>query len=90
MTFFTPGAADFSNLAEGRGDLYLGSVVHKATVTVNESGVTASAGTAAEILKWDGFPFDPIEVRLDRPFIFLIVEKENKLPIFIGVVNNVG
>ena len=86
---FTPGEADFSGLAEGRGDLYLGSVVHKATVVVNESGVRAAAGTAADIKQWDGF-WKPLEVRFDRPFIFLIVEKETKTPIFIGVVNSVG
>ncbi|MBQ6677242.1 MAG: hypothetical protein IJM71_04250, partial [Clostridia bacterium] len=86
---FTPGEADFSGLAEGRGDLYLGRVVHKATITVNESGVRAAAGTAAELNKLNGSWPNPLEVRLDRPFIFLIVEKETRIPIFIGVVNSV-
>ena len=86
---FTPGEADFSGLAEGRGDLYLGRVVHKATITVNESGVRAAAGTAAELNQWNGSWPNPLEVRLDRPFIFLIVEKETRIPIFIGVVNSV-
>ena len=81
--------SDFSDLAEGRGDLYLGRVVHKATITVNESGVRAAAGTAAELNKLNGSWPNPLEVRLDRPFIFLIVEKETRIPIFIGVVNSV-
>lgn len=87
---FDPGKADFSGIAGSLlgGNLSLGGSLQKAFVSVGESGVRASAGTVNNVT-WQGIPKrGKYEVSLDRPFIFLIVEKETKIPLFIGVVNS--
>ena len=60
--------------------LYIGDVVHKAFVGVDESGTEAAAATAV-IMQNFGMP--PTYVIADRPFIFLIRDTTGTL-LFVG------
>ncbi len=80
---FTTGA-DFSGMT-GNNDLYIGDVIHKAFVSVDESGTEAAAATAV-IMEMTAMPQPPLEVSIDRPFIFLIRDIETGTVLFVGRV----
>jgi serpin B len=82
---FTPGA-DFTQISTEPG-FALGDVLHKTVVEVDERGTEAAAVTAAVTLGASPFePPDPIEYRVDRPFLFLIQDKPTATILFMGRV----
>jgi len=78
--------ADFSGMT-GNKDLFISDVIHKAFVSVDEAGTEAAAATAV-IMKLTAMPETPVEVTLDRPFIFLIRDIETGAILFVGRVMN--
>ena len=94
---FIPGVADFSGIAdraqEGEaGDgIFTSSVAHKAFIEVNEKGTEAAAVTS-----WSGCNAwgacatsvepPPVEMTIDRPFIFFLWDKGAGAILFIGRV----
>jgi len=81
-------AADFSGMT-GKPELFISDVVHKAFVAVDEAGTEAAAATAV-ITKLTAVPEPPVEVTIDRPFIFLIRDIETGAILFVGRVLNPG
>ncbi len=79
---FDPDGADFSGM-DGTRDLYITDVVHKAFVEVDESGTEAAAATAV-VVGQTSVPPDPIEVTIDRPFLFLIRDVQTGTVLFLG------
>jgi serpin B len=77
--------ADFSGMT-GAKDLYIGEVVHKAFVEVNEEGTEAAAATEV------GMKTASVEISnsfiADHPFIFIIQQKDTGNILFIGRVIN--
>ena len=68
----------------------IGFVIHKTHIEVDESGTRAAAVTAVGIK--EGSVPDPQKLRkviLDRPFVYMIIDDANKLPVFIGIVKDV-
>lgn len=89
---FDFGQADFSGLGTStKGNLYINRVLHKTYIAVDEKGTKAGAATAVEVL--DGAPMaDPTErkiVYLNRPFIYMLIDCEAKLPVFMGTVMDI-
>jgi len=82
------GAADFSGMT-GAPDLCISEVLHKAFVSVDEAGTEAAAATAV-IMRETAVPDQPVEVTIDRPFIFLIRDIETGAILFVGRVLNPG
>jgi serpin B len=80
------GDADFSGMT-GNRELSITAVVHKAFVSVDEAGTEAAAATAV-IVGETSAPAEPIEVKIDRPFIFLIRDIETGSLLFVGRVLN--
>jgi len=78
--------ADFSGMT-GNYELFIAEVVHKAFVSVDESGTEAAAATAV-MMQLTGMPQKPIEITVDRPFIFLIRDVKTGSILFIGRVIN--
>ena len=62
-------------------------MLHKAFVSVDEAGTEAAAATAV-IMELTAMPGEPVEVTIDRPFIFLIRDIESGTILFIGRVVN--
>ncbi|MCX6005720.1 MAG: serpin family protein [Chloroflexi bacterium] len=79
-------SADFSGMT-GKRDLYISDVIHKAFIATDESGTEAAAATAV-IMRATAMPVSPIEVKIDRPFIFLIRDIKTGTVLFIGRVMN--
>ena len=78
----TSETADFSGMT-GTCDLFIKDIVHKAFVSVDEAGTEAAAATAV-IIGTDSVKPQPIEVIVDRPFVFLIRDIETGAILFIG------
>ncbi len=78
--------ADFSGMT-GNRELSISEVVHKAFVSVDESGTEAAAATAV-IMRATAMPVMPLEVTVDHPFIFLIRDIKTGSVIFVGRVMN--
>jgi serpin B len=83
---FDLGQADFSAMAPGN-ELYIGDVVHKAYVDVNEKGTEAAAATAVVMLA-GAMPQvpEPVVLTIDRPFLFLIRSHSSGTILFVGRV----
>lgn len=79
---FDSKTADFSSLIENR-DAYIATVVHKTFIEVDENGTRAAASTlvGADTMSL----MEPYSVCLNRPFVYMIVDTETNLPLFIGV-----
>lgn len=80
--------ADFSGMTGGR-DLFISDVIHKAFISLDEAGTEAAAATAVA-MKVMAVPEEPVEVIVDRPFIFLIRDIETGTILFVGRVVNPG
>ena len=78
------GAADFSGMTGGR-DLFISSVIHKAFVSVDEAGTEAAAATAVVMVE-SAAPGEPVQVTVDRPFIFAIRDIQTGAVLFVGRV----
>jgi len=77
---FLPGTADFSGM-DGTRSLFLGLVLHKASIEVNEEGSEAAAATAGVLKK--GLSGARL-FRADRPFLFVIRENVSGNILFLG------
>jgi len=80
--------ANFSGMT-GNHDLFIADVIHKAFVSVDEAGTEAAAATAV-VMKLTAVPEEPVEVTIDRPFIFLIRDIETDTILFVGRIFNPG
>ena len=79
--------ADFSNMASmSNGNIYISEVLHKAYIKVDERGTKAGASTMARAEDTSSNPNIIPIVRLNRPFIYAIIDNASALPIFIGTV----
>jgi len=84
--------ADFSGITESQPPLYIGKVLHKAFIDVDEEGTEAAAATLVEVIVGEaiGEPTEPppIIMTIDRPFIFLIRDIRTGTILFVGRVMN--
>lgn len=89
---FSGEKADLSGIGTSAyGNLSVDHVIHKTYIDVSPVGTRAGAATAVEV-KAESAPMEPEEVkevRLDRPFLYMIIDCENNQPIFLGTVNYV-
>ncbi len=88
---FDGSKADFSAMASStRGNIFMNRVLHKTFIEVSPVGTKAGAATVGEMMNECEPFYDEIhELRLDRPFLYMIIDCENNMPIFIGTVNSV-
>jgi serpin B len=80
---FIAGKADFSGMDGRPGWLYIGAVLHKTYVKVNEEGTEAAAATPAMSMP-TAAPGQPPVFRADHPFLFAIYETRSGTLLFLG------
>ena len=86
---FSGDTADFSKMAHSsRGNIYIGDVLHKTFISVDELGTKAGAVTKVE-MNDESAPMSEWVVNLNRPFVYMIIDNETNLPVFIGTVMDV-
>ncbi|MBD3420098.1 MAG: serpin family protein [Chitinivibrionales bacterium] len=81
---FDGAKADFSGI-DGRKDLVVSDVIHKAFIAVDEKGTEAAAATAV-IFRFTSVNPDPPRFVADRPFMFLIRDRQTGVVLFMGRV----
>ena len=73
--------------------LYIGSVIQKTHIELDENGTKAAAVTIID-MKCEATCVEPIKIKkkviLNRPFAFAIMDTETGTPVFTGVVNTVA
>ncbi|MFO8006285.1 MAG: serpin family protein [Candidatus Brocadiia bacterium] len=79
---FVPEQADLSGI-NGRRNLFVSAVLHKAFVEVDEEGTEAAAATAVVVGVTSVAPQPPV-FRADHPFLFLIRHRPTGLVLFAG------
>lgn len=88
---FDPRVANFSRATEGAEALAIDDVIHSAVVVVDEEGTEAAAVTAVVMMRAVA-PLreedPPIEIVLDRPFLFAVVDDATGTPMFTGSVTD--
>ena len=86
---FDPELADFSGMTDN-DRFVISKVLHKTRVEVTEKGTRAAAVTGVMVDTCAmPEPEEVPEVYLNRPFVFMIVDTDLNLPIFIGRVNTI-
>ena len=79
--------ADFSSVSEV--PLRIDEILQKVRVQLDEEGTKAAAATAAMVACMAMLPEEePVEMRVDRPFAFVIADGETDSVCFAGVVEN--
>ena len=69
--------------------MYVGEALHKADVDFSEEGIKAAAVTAFIVMPGafkEEKVEEPIEVNINKPFVFLIRDKDTKDVWFVGNV----
>jgi serpin B len=85
QTAFDPDRADFSRLFEDQLQPYISSVLHRSYVQVDEAGTEAAAVTVVIVgVTSVGGGENAVLFRVDRPFIFLIRERDSGALLFAG------
>jgi serpin B len=88
-----PGSANFDKIAPRKPNDYLliSEVFHKTFIAVDEKGTEAAAATAVATLAGAAMgspPPPPIEVKVDRPFLYAIQHVPSGTCLFIGRVTD--
>ena len=83
---FSPKGANFTRLGRSsRGNIFIGEVLHKTFISLDELGTKAGAVTKVE-MQDESAAAEMKFVKLDRPFVYAIIDHSTNLPIFIGTV----
>lgn len=80
-------SADFTGITTTE-QLLISDIIHKSFVSVDEQGTEAAAATAVIIKATSAMPEDPVEITIDKPFLFTIYEQSTGQVLFIGRVTN--
>jgi serpin B len=70
--------------------LYISEVFHKTFLALDEKGTEAAAATAVVMMRATAFieKPKPLEVRVDRPFLFAIQHRPSGTCLFLGRVTD--
>lgn len=76
-------------IGPGALPFFSSKIIHEATIEVDEEGTRAAAATASWVAT--GIvrePPKPFEMRLDRPFIYAVINMGTQTILFMGVLND--
>ena len=89
---FEENKANLSNLTEIE-NIFIGKIAHKANIEFTQDGIKAAAATGAGGMGAGGFfdycfdvPTEKIDITFNKPYIFIIKDKENGETWFVGTV----
>ena len=78
--------ADFSGITK-QEKLYISEAIHKATIEINEEGTEAAAATAV-VMRKTSVLLDNIELKIDKPFIYILRNNKTNCIYFMGKIVN--
>ena len=87
------GSANFDKIAPRKPNdyLYISQIFHKTFIAVDEKGTEAAAATAVAMMAGTALrspPPPPIEVKVDRPFVYAIQHMPSGVCLFLGRVSD--
>ena len=86
------GSANFDKMAPRKPNdyLYISNVFHKTFIAVDEKGTEAAAATAVVMMRATAMarPKPPLEVKVDRPFIYAVQHVRSGVCLFLGRVTD--
>ena len=82
---FDEAKADLSGITHTE-PLHVSDVIHQAFVSVDEAGTEAAAATAVIAVGGTSVHPDPIQVTMDRPFVFFVRDNATGAILFLGRV----
>lgn len=85
---FDGKASDFTPLTK-EPNMYLSKIQQASRVKIDEIGCTASSFVKMEIGAGSAMPKDKCVLKLDRPFLFVILSDSN-IPLFVGSIQSPG
>ena len=80
---FDANRADFTKMVDS-GNMFIADSIHKTYIGVDEEGTEAAAVTAIMMEPTSAMPKEPIVVKYDTPFTFVIRDNKNDVTLFIG------
>ena len=86
---YDPNNADLSKIiSKEYAQLYVDKVIHKTKIELNETGTKAAAVTIVAVDKNTALPPEKLNIHIDfnRPFVYLIKEKNSDTIWFFGTV----
>lgn len=90
---FDGDLADFTGIGTYTdANLVINRVLHKTYIAVDERGTEAGAASAAEMAAVMSLDIPEMNkyVYLDRPFLYMIIDCETSLPVFMGTAMEIG
>ena len=88
---FDVESADFSKLGSYEGEnILIGNILHNTYIKVDEKGTKAGAATIVEVVAESAMIDEepPKYVTLNRPFLYMIVDMNEGIPLFMGVIRD--
>ena len=87
---FDPELAEFADMGKSTdGNIFLSEVYQKVRIGVNEEGTEAAAATIVGMLSGSAMPIvEPVELIMDSPFVYAVVELDTGIPLFIGCMDD--
>lgn len=86
---FDPARAQLGEMLKGDHSVWIGQVIQKTRLKLDEKGTEASAVTLVSV---DGtsamISEKPIELTLDRSFLYLLYDENAEMPLFMGKVTS--
>ena len=89
---FEKGKANLNNMVDDE-TMYIGKVAHKANIEFTQDGIKAAAATGAGGLGGGGdfdyffdIPVEEIDITFDKPYMFIIRDKDTGETWFVGTV----
>jgi len=74
-------------LSSDQAPLHIDEVLHKSFIRVDEEGTEAAAVTAVMIRLTSFMPRESVEMRLNRPFFYAILDMQEEIPLFMGILD---
>ena len=88
---FTPEAEFGRMITEDSDPVSVGQVVHKTMIEVDRKGTKAAAATEIAVTEAGLVePGETVEIHLDRPFVYGIIDMDAGVPVFLGVQNTMA
>lgn len=90
---FNSSLADFKPMAEIPDlNVFIGTALQKTHFELDEKGVKAAAITYIGMEATSAMPEEkpPIDIFLDRPFVYILMDETANLPMFIGTIKTIN
>lgn len=80
-------SADFTGMTNDKAGLYVSDALHKANIEFTEKGIKAAASTVIVMTEYAlAIGEVPKQIKFDKPFLYIIRDKQNGEIFFIGAL----